>query len=239
MTVKHVFIAGTDTEVGKTYVTCALLRALQRNGTSALAMKPVAAGAARQPDGLLNDDALTLLEHSSTQLPYSTINPFVYEHPTSPNIAAELSGDEITLGPIQAAFETCAAATDVVLVEGIGGWRVPLSDSVQTVDLVRSLSLPVVLVCGLRLGGINHALLSAEAILADGIDLIGWIANIVDPKYEYLEASIETIRNRLPCPLIGISPWLERNNVDIINQTFDASVAQIWPHDLPRPAEHG
>ncbi len=161
------FIAGTDTEVGKTVITCALLRMLIDSGHTAIGMKPVASGAERTITGLRNDDALQLIENSKPQLSYSVINPCVYLDPTSPDIAAARMGSEVELSVIDVAYQKCRAAAEIVLVEGIGGWRVPLSGTLQTVDLVRYLNLPVILVCGIRLGGINHALLSAEAIIAD------------------------------------------------------------------------
>lgn len=226
---RHVFITGTDTEVGKTKMSCAILTWLNHSGYRAVGMKPVAAGARSGSDSPVNDDALALLAHSAVELPYADINPWLLEAPTSPDIAARLSGVELTLERIAHAFATCSDAADVVVVEGIGGWRVPLGPRLQTADMVRNLDLPVILVCGIRLGGINHALLSAEVIRADGCELCGWIANIIDPDYVYADESIATLEAHMPAPLLGVHAWQPRDHTEIIDPRLASGLRRLWP----------
>jgi dethiobiotin synthetase len=216
------FIAGTDTEVGKTVITCGLLRALIGSGRAAIGMKPVATGAESTSAGLRNDDALQLIANSKPTLSYPAINPCVYKEAASPNIAASRMGQEVKLDVIEAAYRLCRAQAEIVLVEGIGGWRVPLSDVVQTVDLVRLLQLPVILVCGMRLGCINHALLSAAAIVGDGVRLIGWVANAVDPGYRYQTETIDILRKGIPAPLLGVTAWYDPFDGDAVAAALGA-----------------
>jgi dethiobiotin synthetase len=192
-------------------------------------MKPIAAGAETGGDGPFNADARALLEHSTPRLSYPDINPWLFACPTSPDIAARRAGVEITLPPIGAAFKKCCAAAEIVLVEGIGGWRVPLSNTLQSVDLVRHLNLPVILVCGIRLGCINHSLLTAECILADGIVLAGWIANVIDPIYEFRDDSIDSLRHRMPAPLIGYHAWHTGRAPGVIEHDADFGLSRLWP----------
>ena len=222
------FIAGTDTEVGKTVITCALLRMLINSGHTAIGMKPVASGAERTITGLRNDDALQLIENSKPQLSYGVINPCVYLDPTSPDIAAARMGLEVELSVIDAAYQKCRGAAEIVLVEGIGGWRVPLSGTLQTVDLVRYLNLPVILVCGIRLGGINHALLSAEAIIADGVTLLGWVANIIDPNHGFQTDTIDVLRRRMPAPLLGVTRRHDPIDGAAITDALSVGVKGLW-----------
>lgn len=223
------FIAGTDTEIGKTTVTCGLLRVLACNERSAVGMKPVASGAVSTPEGLRNEDALSLRAHSHPKLPYECVNPCVYREPASPHIAARRDGEVVTLNSISAAYAACSKAAEVVLVEGVGGWRVPLSDDLQTVDLVRHLKLPVILVCGLRLGCINHALLSAGAIVSDGVALIGWVANTIDPNYAYTNETVATLERAIPAPLIGVVPWQTSMDSDNIANAIRLGATRLWP----------
>lgn len=202
------FVTGTDTSVGKTEVTLGLMAALQRRGHRVLGMKPVAAGCAVTPDGLRNEDALRIQAQGSAPIDYPTINPYALEPPIAPHIAAEQAGLNIRLEPIQAAFHTLAAQADWLLVEGAGGWRVPLGPELMLSDLPKALDMPVVLVVGLRLGCLNHALLSAESIQASGLRLVGWIANQVDPAMASAEANLATLRERLTAPCLGAIPWL-------------------------------
>ena len=201
------FIAGTDTEIGKTYVTCALLHGLRDAGVRAVGMKPVAAGALATAQGLRNDDALAIQAAGAVSLPYDLVNPYVFAAPTSPNIAAAYAGREITIEPIAAAYRQCSEASELVIMEGIGGWRVPLSATLQSRDLAQALELPVLLVCGIRLGCINHALLSAAAITADGCRLLGWVANDLSADYHYADDCIETISTLIDAPLITRISW--------------------------------
>jgi dethiobiotin synthetase len=200
------FIAGTDTGVGKTHATCTLLHALHRQGIQACGMKPVASGCVETPEGLRNDDALALQAASSSPMPYEWINPIALREPLSPHLAAARDGVEIQLAPLYEAFERLRGMHDAVLVEGVGGWLVPLSRGLLASDIARQWQLPVVLVVGLRLGCINHALLSARAIATDGCRLVGWIGNRIDPTMDAVEENIQTLRYQLPAPCLGILP---------------------------------
>lgn len=200
------FIAGTDTGVGKTHATCALLHALHARGIHACGMKPVASGCVETPDGLRNDDALALIAAGGAPMPYEWVNPVALREPLSPNLAAAREGVEIRLAPLYEAFERLRGMHDAVLVEGVGGWLVPLSRSLLASDIARQWQLPVVLVVGLRLGCLNHALLSARAIATDGCRLVGWIGNRIDPTMEAVDENIETLRHHLPAPCLGILP---------------------------------
>ncbi|MDA0821292.1 MAG: dethiobiotin synthase [Proteobacteria bacterium] len=223
-----IFITGTDTEVGKTATTVGLLKSIARLNRTAIGMKPVASGAQATRDGLRNDDALQLLKFSNPQLDYSIINPYVFKDPTSPHIAASAANEEITLDNIVRAFEICQRSADIVIVEGIGGWRVPLSNSLQTVDLVRALKLPTILVCGLRLGCINHTLLTVAAIQSDAIPLLGWIGNVIDRDYAYRQETISTLKQRIDAPLLGIIEWREPIDTNRIGEDLDPLVRKFW-----------
>jgi dethiobiotin synthetase len=200
------FIAGTDTGVGKTHATCALLHLLRSRGNQVCGMKPVASGCTETPQGLRNDDALALQAASSSPMPYEWINPVALREPLSPHLAAAHEGVEIRLAPLYEAFERLRGMHDDVLVEGVGGWLVPLSRSLLASDIARQWQLPVILVVGLRLGCINHALLSARAIATDGCRLVGWIGNRIDPTMDAVDENIETLRHQLPAPCLGILP---------------------------------
>jgi dethiobiotin synthetase len=201
------FIAGTDTGIGKTHAACTLIHALRASGRSVCGMKPVASGCEETAHGLRNEDALALLAAGSTPAPaYEEINPVALPEPLSPHLAAAHAGVTIAMQPLHAAFQNLRARYDVVVVEGVGGWRVPLAPGVLASDIPRAWSLPVVLVVGLRLGCLNHALLSAEAIEADGCRLAGWIGNCIDPGMAAIEENIATLRTLLPAPCLGILP---------------------------------
>ena len=173
------FVTGTDTGCGKTRVSCALLRALSRDGTSAAGMKPVATGAAYVDGQLVNDDVEALRAASSTMIPQQDMNPYTFEPPCSPHIAAGTVPTRIDLDRIVRAYAACRERADVVVVEGVGGWSVPLGDDLWLADLVKALELPVLLVVGVKLGCINHAVLTARAIARAKRPLIGWVANIL------------------------------------------------------------
>ncbi|HET6552149.1 MAG TPA: dethiobiotin synthase [Dyella sp.] len=200
------FIAGTDTGVGKTHATCALLHALRATGRSACGMKPVASGCTQTAEGLRNDDALALQAASSALMPYEWINPIALREPLSPHLAAAHDGVEIGLAPLHEAFLRLRDMHDAVLVEGVGGWLVPLSRGLLASDIARQWQLPVVLVVGMRLGCLNHALLSARAIATDGCRLVGWIGNLIDPDMAAVEENLTTLRRMLPAPCLGVLP---------------------------------
>ena len=199
-----VFITGTDTGIGKTYASVALLHALRGAGLRAVGMKPVASGCVATAEGLRNEDALALQSASSGSPDYADVNPLAYAAAVSPHLAAAAEGRRVDLAPVQAAYARLAARADVVVVEGVGGWLAPLSDTLVAGDLARVLGLPVILVVGLRLGCLNHALLSARAIAADGCTLLGWIGNRIDPAMLEPERNLDTLRTRLPAPCLGV-----------------------------------
>ncbi|MDZ7734988.1 MAG: dethiobiotin synthase [Gammaproteobacteria bacterium] len=202
-----VFITGTDTGSGKTFVSAGLLRGLSRRGLRAAGMKPVASGCERGPTGgWINADAQALQAASAGAWDYAVINPYALPEPMAPQFAAERHGCEIELAPIVAAYRQLCAASDRVVVEGIGGWRVPLSASLATRDLVARLELPVILVVGLRLGCINHALMTAEALAADGVRFLGWVANHFDPDYTTAAETLATLNAGLAAPLLAQVP---------------------------------
>ncbi|TPG06474.1 dethiobiotin synthase [Rhodanobacter glycinis] len=202
-----VFIAGTDTGIGKTHAACTLLHALRAAGHQACGMKPVASGCAMTADGLRNDDALALQAASSTAPPYAAINPVALRDPLSPHLAAAHDGVQISLAPMRVAFDQLLGGYQRVVVEGVGGWLVPLAPQLFAADIAKQWQLPVILVVGLRLGCLNHALLSAQAISADGCRLLGWIGNCIDPAMDALEENLATLRELLPAPCLGVLPY--------------------------------
>lgn len=197
------FITGTDTEVGKTFSTCTLLHVLKQRGTRAVGMKPVAAGI--DADGK-NDDVESLIAASGVEAPRPLVNPYLFAPPIAPHIAAQETGEHIDIERIATAFDALRTLADVVLVEGVGGFRVPLDAEHDAGDLAKRLGLPVILVVGMRLGCINHALLTAESVAAAGLPLAGWIANRIDPAMSRWEGNLAALQARLPVPLLGIIP---------------------------------
>ncbi|MEO9214568.1 MAG: dethiobiotin synthase [Rhodanobacter sp.] len=201
-----VFIAGTDTGIGKTHAACTLLLALRMAGYRSCGMKPVASGCGETAKGLRNDDALALQAASSTTPPYALINPIALRDPLSPHIAAAHDGVEISLAPLRAAFDQLSDGHQKVVVEGVGGWLVPLAPGLLASDIARQWQLPVILVVGLRLGCLNHALLTARMIEADGCRLLGWIGNCIDPAMDAPAENLATLREWLPAPCLGVLP---------------------------------
>ncbi|MBA4212870.1 MAG: dethiobiotin synthase [Polaromonas sp.] len=201
------FVTGTDTGVGKTLVSAALLHTLARHHRRVVGMKPVAAGLIDHHGHWVSEDVLALRAASSVTVPPELDNPVALPDPLSPHIAAQRAGRMITVAELLAAQRALKERVDVVVVEGAGGWRVPINEHETLADLARAIGVPVVLVVGLRLGCLNHALLSAEAIRADGLQLAGWVANTVDPDMACIEENIDTLRQRLAAPLLGVVPW--------------------------------
>ena len=205
------FIAGTDTEIGKTTVAAGLLHAARARGLSTAAAKPVASDCVATPEGLRNGDALALLGECSLPLDYAEVNPFAFAPAIAPHLAAREVGVELNVAALLPAVrQVLARGADLTLVEGAGGWRVPLAGGESLSDLAVALQLPVILVVGVRLGCINHALLSAEAIARDGLRLAGWVANVVDPATSRLDDNLATLAERLPAPCLGRVPRLAR-----------------------------
>ena len=202
----RLFVTGTDTGVGKTVVSAALLHAFRAHGRRAVGMKPVASGSEETPEGLRNEDALALQAASDPRPDYALVNPWALREPTAPEIAARLDGVEVTLPPIEAAFAQLKAQADVVLVEGVGGFLAPVNAVIDQCDLPRALGLPVLVVVGLKLGCINHALLTQQAIAARGLKLVGWIANHIDPAMSRFDENLQTLKTRIEAPLLGVIP---------------------------------
>ena len=204
------FIAGTDTDVGKTTIAAGLLYAARQAGLSTAAGKPVASGCEQTPHGLRNADALALLAECSLPLSYDEVNPVAFEPAIAPHIAAREAGVVVSVSSLLAPMQqVLAKQADFTLIEGAGGWRVPLSGQDSLSNVARGLDLPVILVVGVRLGCISHALLTAEAIAQDGLQLAGWVANIIDSKTARLEENLATLAERLPAPCLGRVPKLK------------------------------
>ncbi len=202
-----VFVTGTDTGVGKTRVSTALLRAYAKQHARCVGMKPVAAGCDWIDGEWLNEDVAALRDASSLKVPSSFDNPYALPDPVSPHIAAKLADERIDLSHIEASFHALRQHADVVVVEGAGGFIVPFQDDAQewvtSADLALRLQIPMVLVVGIRLGCLNHALLSQEAILSRGLKLAGWVANVVDADMAQQEANVATLQRRMQAPMLA------------------------------------
>jgi dethiobiotin synthetase len=211
------FIAGTDTDIGKTTIAAGLLYAARQSGLSTAAGKPVASDCVVSPEGLRNADAQALLAECSVALTYEEVNPVAFEPAIAPHLAAREAGVTLT---VQSLLEPMryllSKGADFTLIEGAGGWRVPLADQANLSDLAKALQLPVILVVGVRLGCINHALLTAEAIAQDGLQLAGWVANIIDGKTARLEENLATLAERLPAPCLGRVPRLKKPTAEAV-----------------------
>lgn len=200
------FVTGTDTGVGKTWATVALMRFLQSQGRSVLGMKPVACGCLWQDGGWRNEDALSLLESASLPVDYAKLNIYAFERPLSPHLAAQKAGQAVQLDRIVRQCKELERLADCVLVEGVGGWEVPLNARERVSHLAIALELPVILVIGMRLGCLNHAWLTHDAMLRSGVSCAGWIANCVEPGFSCLEENIETLRSGMSFPCLGVIP---------------------------------
>lgn len=205
MKARGLFVTGTDTGVGKTRVAVALIRALRAQGLRVAAMKPVSAGSA---PGELNEDVVALRQAANVAADLHDVNPYAFAEPIAPHIAAQQAGVRIELAVVAAAYARLAAAADVVVVEGAGGWRVPLNEHEDMADLAQALDLPVVLVVGLRLGCLNHALLTAESIAGRQLPWAGWVGNHIDPAMAQQAANLDALRARLPGPCLGVQAFV-------------------------------
>jgi dethiobiotin synthetase len=183
-------------------------------------MKPVASGAVQTPEGLRNEDALTLQSAAGLRRSYELVNPYCFAPPVAPHLAALEAGVEISLDTLRTAYGELCQGADTVLVEGVGGWQVPLGPALELPDLARALELPVILVVGLRLGCLNHALLTARAVAADGLELAGWVANAVDPSFERPEANVATLEAELHAPLLARLPHAPEMSSDALVEAF-------------------
>jgi len=203
------FVTGTDTDVGKTYIASALVRHFVQQGYKTVGMKPVAAGCESVNGELRHSDVDALVATSNVQAALSDVNPYAFLPAIAPHIAAEQAGVNISLEKIQQAIERLKSQADVVVVEGAGGFRVPINQQETTADLAIKLNLSVILVVGIRLGCINHALLTAGSIKAAGLNLVGWVANRIDPNMPALEENIATLKAMIKAPCIADVAWNE------------------------------
>lgn len=210
MSVRGLFVTGTDTGVGKTRVAVALIHALRARGLRVAAMKPVSAGAA---PGELNEDVVALMQAANVHADVRDVNPYAFAEPIAPHIAAESLGVRIDLEVIAEAHARLAAIADVVVIEGAGGWRVPLNEHEDMADLALRLGLPVALVVGLRLGCLNHALLTAESITLRRVPWAGWVGNHIEPAMQLAAENLVALHTRLPGPCLGVQGFLEREGL--------------------------
>ena len=204
---KGYFITGTDTNVGKTWATIALMHYFKSQGKSVVGMKPVASGCLMQDGQLKNEDALLIQENASLPIDYDLINPYAYELPVSPHIAGV--NNPVKLDLLVAKFELLKTLADIVVVEGAGGWYSPLNEREDNSDLAKALALPVIMVVAIRLGCINHARLTYQAIMQSGVTCAGWIAVCTDPELLSRDENILTLKNALDVPLLGVLPYRE------------------------------
>ncbi len=220
---KRWFITGTDTDVGKTVASCALLQAAAQQGYRTAGYKPVASGSQMTPDGLRNSDALALQANSSEALSYSQVNPLTFLEATSPHIASASEGREIDLSVLSQGLQQLEHAAEWVLIEGAGGWFTPLSPQATFADWVQREQFPVIMVVGIKLGCINHALLTALAIRQAGLKLAGWVANEVIPAGERQVEYMATLTQMISAPRLGVVPYLTDLDVNPITQRRDLS----------------
>lgn len=204
---KALFVTGTDTDCGKTLVASALIHAYRNQGFSVVGMKPVASGSTLRHGELANGDVESLRRASNVDLPAGIVNPYIFEPAISPHFAAAEAGIEIDRQRILDAFAACQAAADIVVVEGAGGWRVPLGTGLDIASLAKSMDIPVLMVTGLKLGCINHTLLTFEDIQAKGCKMVAWVANLIDKDYRFVEQTISTIQSGTVAPLLAQIPW--------------------------------
>ena len=215
------FITGTDTNVGKTTVALGLIASLQKKGLRVGVMKPVSAGCEQTKNGLRNEDAVLLMQQASVDLAYDIVNPYAFEPAVAPHIAAAEAGVEIDIEVIRQCYLKIAEKVDVVIVEGAGGWLVPINENETMADVVKALSLDVITVVGIRLGCLNHALLTSQSIKASGLNHRGWVANHLSAATERAAENINTLRARISAPLLdevpyGDSPLQLENSVRIL-----------------------
>ncbi|GGK73995.1 dethiobiotin synthase [Amphritea balenae] len=220
-----IFVAGTDTDVGKTVIAAGLLQAANDKGLRTVAVKPVAAGCEQTDEGLRNSDALLLQQTASIKLAYEQVNPIALEPAIAPHIAAVQAGRRLDADRMAALCRgVMMQPADFMVIEGAGGWRVPLNSRQTLADLPKQLKVPVVLVVGMKLGCISHTLLTVEAIVKDGLRLAGWVANKVDPDMSCYQENLDTLRGMLSAPLLGEVP-----NVSDTSPEHVASFLDIGP----------
>lgn len=221
---RGLFITGTDTGAGKTFVASALVRALRRQGVRVVPMKPVASGCQQTEAEAFSEDARQLIEAAETVAPPHLISPYRFLPSIAPHIAAAQAGVRIEIVPILEAFRQLASYGDVAIVEGVGGLRVPLNECDEVVDLIAALGLPVVVVVALRLGCLNHALLTAESLIRRGLPFAGWVANHVDPDMAAQEANLDFLREHISAPLLARIPFAPDADPTRAAECFDPAL---------------
>jgi dethiobiotin synthetase len=212
------FITGTDTNIGKSTVTASLLYGATKRGLQVAGMKPVATGCMESNDGLRNEDAELMMQYSNVDLAYELVNPYAFEPPVSPHLAAKRQNEEIQISTIMDAYHKICEQSDWIIVEGVGGWMVPINETEFVEDIAKAMQLPLLFVIGTRLGCINHSLLAMERIQASGLTVAGWIANIMDRNINFLPEVIDTLRLRIDAPLVGIIPPYRILNLERISE---------------------
>ena len=213
---RGIFITGTDTGVGKTLISCALIQSLVGKGLKVVGMKPVASGGEPSPSGLRNEDALALQHLANVAVDYSFINPYCFAPAIAPHLAARQVGQPIELARLLDAYGQLEKLADIVVVEGAGGWRVPSEPTGYLSDFPEALKLDVILVVGLRLGCLNHALLTAQVIKSGPCQLVGWVGNQLEPVFPEVDANVQTLAQRLEVPCLGVVPYMECSRVEAV-----------------------
>lgn len=221
MTKKAFFITGTDTNVGKTLIAAGLLMAAKNKGLTTAALKPVAAGCEKTELGLRNSDALLLQSVITQELYYEQINPVALEAAIAPHIAAQQEGRNISVDRISGMCRGVLHSANFTIVEGAGGWRVPINPRETLADVAKNLQLPIIIVVGMRLGCLNHALLTFEAVVRDGLPVAGWVANCIDQDMPALQENIDSLRARLPVPCLAVVPFMLEPSLDKIADCID------------------
>jgi dethiobiotin synthetase len=229
VSVRRFFVTGTDTGVGKTRIATALCLAFAAAGKRVAAMKPVASGCVRTPDGLRNDDALALLDAMNVRASYAEVNPYAFEPAIAPHIAALEAERPIDFDVLDRCYERLALRSDVTIVEGAGGWLAPLDAERTFADLATHWQLDVILVVGLRLGCLNHALLTAESLQRRGLRFAGWIGNSVDREFERREENLQTLGSRIAAPCLGTFPYSPQSRAADLAKVFSASLRELTP----------
>jgi len=219
---KAYFITGTDTGVGKTWATVALMRYFKQQGRIVAGMKPVAAGCDWVDGQLKNEDALLLQENASMDLDYKEINPYAFEMPVSPHLAS--LGDQVQLNVIEQAYTKLKDKADVLMVEGAGGWFAPLNNDSDIADLALKLKIPVIMIVAIRLGCINHARLTFQAIQSSGAECSGWIAMCLDPEMAKQDENIETLKSKISVPLLAVLPYMKEMDFDLLGTKINKKI---------------
>lgn len=215
---KGFFVTGTDTEVGKTLVSSGIIKMFADAEQKVVGMKPIASGALQTAEGLRNTDAQDLMRQANCEVPYDRVNPYCFEPAIAPHIAAHRVSQRIELEKILSAYKALTHSADVVIVEGVGGWMVPIDGRQTMADVAVQIQLPVIMVVAIRLGCINHALLTYQSIKASGLEFKGWVANIMDPNVSMVPELLDSIQIKMQEPLLGLLPPMKDVDADMVSQ---------------------